>query len=93
MLKENKPEFLDIAVNQPKSKVARRPKKIKVVDADTTPEVGQQPAISEKPVENYSYNPVADLYRVYHDYYKSQQREVLNFWIHVVNNTFWWARK
>lgn len=37
-------------------------------------------------------NPEFDIYKQYQDYFEAQQKQILEYWTTVLNNTFWWTK-
>lgn len=58
--------------------------------AKKNPEVVQESAPVE---ETVTTNAEYDLYKVYQEYFESQQKQVLENWTAVLNNIFWWTKK
>lgn len=57
-------------------------------------------ARAKKPVEpvesttpESENHPEYDLYKTYQSYFEEQQKQVLEYWTTVLNNTFWWTKK
>ena len=38
-------------------------------------------------------NSEFDIYKQYQEYFESQQKQILEYWTNVLNNTFWWTKK
>lgn len=38
-------------------------------------------------------NPEYDIYKQYQVYFEEQQKQILEYWTNVLNNTFWWTKK
>ena len=34
-----------------------------------------------------------DAYKQYQEYFEAQQKQILEYWTTVLNNTFWWTKK
>mgnify|MGYP003353075764 CR=1 FL=1 len=49
--------------------------------------------IKEETQETSTNHPEYDLYKIYQDYFESQQKQVLETWTAVLNNVFWWTKK
>ena len=89
---QNKPDFLDIAVEKPTTVKTRRPSVKNPVES-TQESVATQEKVKEPLVKKVDQTLEYDLYKIYQENLKQQQTQVLAFWTQVLNNMFWWIKK